>query len=417
MSFPEVLQRGNDFLNEYPRESSFWNPLSHLTCLSVISVSKLFVYAAYKPNIVGLEKLDDALNKSRRENRGLLTIMNHMSVVDDPFFWGILPLRYYKDVDHIRWGLGASNVCFTNKVFSYFFSLGKVLSTERFGKGPFQGSIDAAIRVLSPDDTLDLEYYPKCVTFAEQQLQKQQQQSLVADQIKPSSSLIEALKQKENYPILRTKPSWFHIFPEGFVLQLESPHSNSMRYFHWGVSRMVLEATKAPIILPIFSTGFEKIAPESAAESPIERFLPRNFRHDINVIFGEPINDQIIDNFRAEWRKLVNKYYNPERPFDLSEKLKYGEEAQELRSRVAATLREAVTDIRHNLAKFPLEDERFKDPKFWREFTLTEGASAPDVKFIGKNWAIRRLQKFLQEDFDQQVAEERKKEGFSEKEN
>ncbi|GMM38819.1 lysophosphatidylcholine acyltransferase [Saccharomycopsis crataegensis] len=410
MSFPDVLQRGNDFLSEYPRDSSFWNPLSKLTCLAVIGASKAFVYSAYKPKIFGLEKLDDALAKSKNENRGLLTIMNHMSVVDDPFLWGILPFRYYRDVDAIRWGLGASNVCFTNNALKYFFSLGKVLATERFGRGPFQGSIDAAIRILSPDDTLDLEYYPTCVqaNIKKSSIQRLAKPEFISDKIKPSSTVIEKLKQSS--PIQRSRPSWFHIFPEGFVLQLESPHSNSMRYFHWGVSRLVLESTKSPIILPIFSTGFEKIAPESAAESPLERFLPRNFRHEINVIFGDPINDAIIDGFRAEWRKLVDKHYDPANPFDLSEKLKFSKEAEELRSRIAATLREAVAEIRHNAGNFPVEDDRFKSPAFWKRFTLSEGESDPDIKFIGKNWAIRRLQKFLQDDFDKQVEVARKEE-------
>ena len=89
MSFPDVLQRGNDFLSEYPRDLSFWNPLSKLTCLAVIGASKAFVYSAYKPKNFGREKLDEALAKSKNENRGILTIMKHMSVVDDPFLWGI----------------------------------------------------------------------------------------------------------------------------------------------------------------------------------------------------------------------------------------------------------------------------------------------------------------------------------------
>ena len=68
-----------------------------------------------------------------------------------------------------------------------------------------------------------------------------------------------------------------------------------------------------------------------------------------------------------------------------------------LRSRIAADLREAVAGIRTQVGKFREEDPRFKDPEFWKRYTLTEGASDPDVKFIGKNWAIKRLQKHLPE--------------------
>ena len=52
------------------------------------------------------------------------------------------------------------NICFSNVFQSWFFNLGKILGTKRFGEGPFQGSLDAAIRILSPDDTLDLEFTP-----------------------------------------------------------------------------------------------------------------------------------------------------------------------------------------------------------------------------------------------------------------
>ena len=46
---------------------------------------------------------------------------------------------------------------------------------------------------------------------------------------------------------------------------------------------------------------------------------------------------------------------------------------------------------------FDPEDKRFKDPHFWKLFTNTEGLSEPNVKFVGKNWAIKRLQSHLPE--------------------
>lgn len=391
MSFPDVLQRGLDFLSAYPRDSPVWNPLSQATCFSVVALSKLFVYTAYKPKIFNLDRLDAALERSKLENRGLLTVMNHMSVVDDPFLWGVLPFKYYFRVDSIRWGFGAQNVCFTNKFLQYFFSLGKVLETRRFGAGPFQGLVDAAIRLLSPDDTMILEL------FNESTQAKLLETSHTDSKLGKTLELSRSLRDQGNLPVLRSSPSWFHVFPEGFVLQLEPPHANSMRYFRWGVSRLVLEATKAPIVLPIFTTGFEKVAPELAAELPIQRYLPRNFRHEINIIFGEPIDDSIIEGFRDEWRALVDKYYDPNNPLDLSNQLKTSPEAQDLRSRVAATIREAVADIRHKEAGLPPEDERLKLVEFWKRYTQTEGKSDPDIRFIGKNWAIRRLQKFLEE--------------------
>ncbi|QLQ82457.1 hypothetical protein HG537_0H02190 [Torulaspora globosa] len=384
MSLPNVLLRGDDFLNEYPRQNPVWRFFSYGTCMLTIGVSKLVLKTLYKVELNNFDKLERAIDRSQGENRCLMTMMNHMSVVDDPFIWGVFPWRIYRDLDSIRWCLGANNVCFKNKFLATFFSLGQVLSTERFGVGPFQGSIDAAIRLLSPDDTLDLEWTPhhekpETVMFK-------------------APAMVKAIREEYIPPVRRYKPSWLHVYPEGFVLQLHPPFSNSMRYFKWGVSRMVLEATVPPIIVPIFTTGFEKVASEEAAGTGIKRYIPSNIGAEITVTVGDPVDDSVIEQYRKEWRDLVEKYHDPENPGDLSAELKYGKEAQDLRSRLAAELRANLARIRHEDCHLEEEDPRFKSPAWWKEYTLTEGASDPEVKFIGKNWAIRRLQDFLTED-------------------
>lgn len=383
MSLPNVLSRGDDFLNEYPRQSPVWRFFSYGTCALTIGLSKLVLKTLYNVELNNFDRLEKAIDRSQKENRSLMTMMNHMSVVDDPFIWGVFPWRIYRDLDSIRWCLGANNVCFKNKFLATFFSLGQVLSTERFGVGPFQGSIDAAIRLLSPDDTLDLEWTPH---------------SEEPQMLKPNfSPLAKTIKHDYIPPVKRFKPSWLHVYPEGFVLQLHPPFSNSMRYFKWGVSRMVLEATVPPIIVPIFTTGFEKVASEEAAGTGMKRYIPSNIGAEIKVTVGEPVDDAVIEEYRDEWKRLVEKYYNPECPGELSTELKYGEEAMDLRSRLAAKLRTQIVKIRDEECHFEKEDPRFKSPAWWREYTLTEGESDPDVKFIGKNWAIRRLQSFLTE--------------------
>ncbi|SCV02968.1 LAMI_0H04434g1_1 [Lachancea mirantina] len=386
MSLPDVLKRGDDFLAEYPRRSVLWNLASHGTCLFTVGVSKLILNAFYNVKLNNYENLEHAIERSSLENRGLMTVMNHMSVVDDPFLWGVFPWKMYRKMENIRWCLGAQNVCFQNKFFSTFFSLGQVLSTRRFGGGPFQGSIDASIRLLSPDDTLDLEWIPH-----------REEPSKPA---KPSNLEVAFQNAKKEYlpPVARTKPSWVHVYPEGFVLQLHSPYANSMRYFKWGITRLILETTVPPIVVPMFATGFEKIAPESAAGTLIERYLPQNFGAEINVTVGDPIDDKIIESYRAEWKQLVEKYHDPQNPTDLTMELKVGQEAQDLRSRLAAELRTHVAFVRHEQRGFEKEDERFASPFWWKTYTQSEGSSDPDVRFIGKNWAIRRLQKFLQEE-------------------
>lgn len=358
MVFGDVLKRGDDFLNQYPRRSLVWRFFSFSTSFIAVGLARLFIKSFYNVKVNNLEKFEEAKERARRENRGFMTVMNHMSTVDDPFVWATLPFRIYSKLENMRWCLGAHNICFANSRVATFFSLGQVLSTERFGVGPFQGSIDAAIRLLSPDNTVNEDvkgYLP---------------------------------------PIIRTKPSWVHVYPEGFVLQLHPPYSNSMRYFKWGITRMILETTVPPVILPIFSTGFEKIASEDETKTSW-RDLFKSFGSEINVTMGDPLDDKLIDEFRAEWNALCEKYTDKDKPNDLSDELKYGKEAQELRSRLAAVLREHVANIRHEKRSLPEEDPRFKSPSWWKKYTGSEGSSDPDIKFIGKNWAIRRLQKFL----------------------
>lgn len=356
MPFPDVIKRGEDFFNQYPRDSKWWKFLHYSTCVLVIGMSKIVLNLFYKVKVHNYQTLQKSLNRSKSENRGLLTIMNHMSTVDDPFLWATFPMSLYKSLSNIRFCLGAHNICFKNKFLSTFFSLGGVLSTERFGKGPFQGSIDCGIKILSPNNTLN-------------------------DNNKVT------LERSNSYS------SWVHAYPEGFVLQLHPPYNNSMRYFKWGVTRMILEAAEPPIVVPIFTTGFEKIASEDETVPSWKHFLS-SWGTQINVTIGEPIDDSIIESYRREWQTLISKYSKPN-DTDLNDTLKFGEEAQDLRSRLASELRSKVSEVRILDQNLKQEDPRFQDHRWWKVFTQTEGKSDPDVKLIGQNWAIRRLHNFL----------------------
>lgn len=403
MSFPDVLRRGDDFLTEMPRSSVWWNYASHATCLMMTTGTKIVLNTLYRPYLHGVDKLDDALARARQENRSLLTVMNHMSVVDDPTFYAALPWRFHTDIDTIRWGFGAHNICFSSTPLLWFFNLGKILGTKRFGFGPFQPSLDAAIRIMSPDDTLDLEFLP--LVREEQKPVLIQKASLLwnCPSENPDVSLLVSHKKTganilmAQSPFVRKKTSWFHVFPEGFVLQLEPPHENSMRYFKWGVSRLILEATVAPIVVPIFTYGLEKIAPEDSADKGLNRWLPSNIGAEVHIHIGDALPDEQIENYREVWRDLCERYVDPKSPHDLNDELRNGAKTLELRSQIAADLRTAVANIRSAIGVFNLEDVRFKDPDFWKRYTLTEGSSDPDVKFVGKNWAIKRLQKHLPE--------------------
>ena len=87
---------------------------------TVVAIVGLTCKAAFKLGLFtvtlrGLPNLLDALESSSRNNgQGIVTISNHISTLDDPLTWGILPVRYYFSSRMMRWTMGASDIMFTN---------------------------------------------------------------------------------------------------------------------------------------------------------------------------------------------------------------------------------------------------------------------------------------------------------------
>ena len=213
----------------------------------------------------------------------------------------------------MRWTLGAENICFKNRSLGLFFSLGQVLSTSRFGAGPFQGAVDAAVYLMSPEDS--------------------------SSGAKPAE--------------------WLHIYPESYVHQVHTPYENTLGYFRWGSSRLVLEPTKAPIVVPIFTHGFEKTMPEDRSG-----WMPSSWGHEVCFNFGDVMDSKSIERFRNRWANLVATDLAAVKTGDLTENLRTGELARSLRSEVALFLRDGVLDAR-KMFNFAPDDSRFSDPGFW----------------------------------------------------
>ena len=118
-------------------------------------ISKAFLNIFCKTEVHNLPAFLSIL-ESRRDpqsrTRGLITVSNHISVLDDPLIWGVLPLRYMQPCS-LRWSLGSYDICFKNRFDSTFFTLGQVLPTHRslysaYG-GLFQTTLTQCIRLLS----------------------------------------------------------------------------------------------------------------------------------------------------------------------------------------------------------------------------------------------------------------------------
>lgn len=116
--FELVNKRGLEFMSfEGRRNKLYFKALSRLTILATGAFAKVMMagpmrYKFKHPDMKA--KLLDGIERAKREGRGVLTIQNHGSLLDDPFIWGILPWSWFLN-GNIRWGFGADNVCFANK--------------------------------------------------------------------------------------------------------------------------------------------------------------------------------------------------------------------------------------------------------------------------------------------------------------
>ncbi|KAK7737051.1 Lyso-phosphatidylcholine acyltransferase [Cytospora paraplurivora] len=292
-------------------------------------LSKGFLNGLNDLEVIGMdnfmELLESRADPFQRE-KGLITVSNHISVtiptvshyltsMDDPLMWGVLPLRYAFQPWLLRWGLGAHDICFKNKAFSTFFTLGQVLPIHRNKHsehaGLFQPSMTQAIRLLSA--------YPFRVTGEHQQQQNQHQQhektasaqsSLLHDLLRDpftEGSLTYSTTGRDVHTApsayLSNRHSWVHIFPEGLVHQ-QHPDRH-LRYFKWGVARLILEAEPAmPDLVPMFIDGTIDVMDERRG---FPRAVPRPFKK-VRVAFGDRVDmDATFGDLRARWKALVQK--------------------------------------------------------------------------------------------------------------
>ncbi|KAI0906752.1 acyltransferase [Ustulina deusta] len=329
------------------------------------SLSRVFIYGLNSVEVTGLQRFLDMLDKRKdvnRRQRGLLTVCNHASVSDDPIMWGVLPFGHAFNPSNHRWSLGAQDICFKNGLLGAFFSAGQVLPTHRLQYSPhgglFQPTVTQAIRLLS----------------AQPFLKPPPSSKAMADEVDiPGLSPVYA----EN------RHSWVHVFPEACVHQHPKMF---MRYFKWGVSRMILESEPMPDVLPIFVDGTQHMMPENRGWP---RFLPR-FGVKLRVAFGEPVDaEKIFGDLRARWQELVRQEHSktqmPQVLGELSDELKYGEEAMELRVEVARRVREEVSKVRRSLGYSDEEPRGFELAETWeREPEKDRFKSNVDESLVNK---------------------------------
>ncbi|KAA6411326.1 MAG: Glycerol-3-phosphate (1)-acyltransferase [Lasallia pustulata] len=335
------------------------------------SISRIFMFGANRTEVHGLDQFLELLDERRDidgRERGLLTVSNHISVVDDPMVWGALPFRHQFNPNNHRWSFGSYDICFTNKFESTFFTLGQVLPTHRNAHsahgGIFQPTLTQAVRLLSRPPFS--RPFPHQSTASNRPDRSPSSPDITDPFSSPhltySTNGIDTFPAPSSYAARRY--AWLHIFPEGRVHQ----HSHkTMRYFKWGVARLILEPDVCPDIVPMWIEGNDEVMHESR-EWP--RFVPRVGK-SLGIWFGDPIGgdkDTVFADLRSKWRELVAKKGNAIDEMGVleSEELRTGREAEALRAECTRRMRNAVLRVRRARG-LPDEDPKDGLVETWRE--------------------------------------------------
>ncbi|KAJ5727707.1 Phospholipid/glycerol acyltransferase [Penicillium malachiteum] len=331
---------------DYP--SLPWRTWSNMTMWGVAGLCRAFLSGLCHAEVHGgeafTELLDSRLDPSQR-TKGLITVSNHISVRG----WNTLLIKLIL------------------RPLSFFFTMGQVLPTHRLAHSPFGGlgqpAITQAIRLLSKGP------FPVDHHRAHEELQKFSTQNVCVD---PFSDL--AVAYTTNGDDAHIAPSayacnshsWVHIFPEGKIHQ--APRK-TMRYFKWGIARLILEANECPDVVPMWIEGFDDVMHESR-EFP--RFLPRPGKK-VSVTFGPKVDSEaVFGGVRSRWQKLKAKIEAADAQSQslpvgvLSDELLNNEKAVELRKEVTLKIRNLVLDVRRSRG-LPDEDPKEGLVETWLE--------------------------------------------------
>ncbi|KAI9815437.1 MAG: hypothetical protein M1827_002571 [Pycnora praestabilis] len=359
------------------------------------NLSRLYVWVQQD----GGEWLGSIFGDPRREARyrGKGEGLDHR--IDDPLIWGSLPFRYHFSPENHRWTLASYDICFTNKydrlpnpfvetanfsplprATSAFFTFGQVLPTHRHLHSPyggaFQPTLTQAIRLLS---RAPFTHSPHPSTAPSHSLSS-------PDMTDPFSSphLTYSTNGTDTFPApsayLSRRHSWVHIFPEGFIHQRPD---RTMRYFKWGVARLILESDPIPDVVPMWIEGTDQIMHE-ARKWP--RFVPRVGK-DVSVTFGAKVDtESVFGDLRRRWQGLQRKEEEVMTAGGglevgiLTEELKYGKEAVDLRIECTKRVREEVLKLRRSRG---WSDE---DPKAGLVETRMEEGAKREGKMEDGSW-------------------------------
>jgi monolysocardiolipin acyltransferase len=251
------------------------------------------------------------------------------------------------------------------------------IAHSKYG-GIFQPTMTQVIRLLSdphatPASSIQPATHPGTLTPS----------SLPPSDPFSASELTYTTNGQDSFPAPSFYPSrrhsWIHVFPEGKIHQ----HPDKiMRYFKWGVARMILESEPCPDVMCMWIDGPQFVMAN-------ERTFPRPFPrpgHDVSITFGEKMDvERVFGPFRERWRDLKAKAQRKRElngeadetgalPADWNgqlgevhdQELRDGAEAEQLRKDVTLAVREEVLKVRRSTG-LPDEDPKGSLVETWRE--------------------------------------------------
>lgn len=216
-------------------------------------------------NELAIDKKDGAYGhlvewvRCREAGRGLLTVSNHCSVLDDPFLLGALvPMPLALDARRARWSVCSQEVCFSRgAMLSAFFGAGKTLPIKR-GGGIDQPALGALAEKLARGD-------------------------------------------------------WVHLFPEGHVHQGNrigygrGSHENErdaaiakkFGFLKRGTAKLIAHAPRPLLVVPLVHSGMDNLMPYDHNGKCKSKIWRSN--QIVRVKVGPPLNfqDLIDDHERA----------------------------------------------------------------------------------------------------------------------
>ena len=206
-----------------------WHPETYFRYLSsqlvvgtIGGISKLALLR-HKVIIHGYDKLEKhVLNRKGP----VITVSNHLSTLDDPLLFGILPFSVFVDPKRMRISPGAMELTFD--VNSYFFNSGLVVPIIR-GNGIWQKGMDHCVDKLNDD-------------------------------------------------------AWIHLYPEGKVNQ----KLDACLRWKWGISRLIMDCKNPVVIIPFAHRGLENLMPLDPETRENKNYIP-NYGGMIEIAFGDPI--------------------------------------------------------------------------------------------------------------------------------